>query len=145
MISAPLDAAPRKLLRVLHVEDSESDSALVMRELRRGGFEPRVERVDTRAAFKDALREKDWDVIISDYALPSYNGAAALADTQESGKDIPFILVSGTIGEETTCSRTGSVGWPRPSRASFTRERSVEHAAWPKTRCGTASDGSGST
>jgi len=101
MISAPLDAAPRKLLRVLHVEDSESDSALVMRELRRGGFEPRVERVDTRAAFKDALREKDWDVIISDYALPSYNGAAALADTQESGKDIPFILVSGTIGEET--------------------------------------------
>jgi two-component system, cell cycle sensor histidine kinase and response regulator CckA len=101
MIGAPLDAAPRKPLRVLHVEDSEGDSALVMRELRRGGFDPSFERVETRAAFKNALREKEWDVIISDYALPGYNGAAALADTRETGKDIPFILVSGTIGEET--------------------------------------------
>jgi signal transduction histidine kinase len=101
MIGGMLEAAPRKPLRVLHVEDSESDSALVMRELRRGGFDPSFERVQTRAAFKDALREKDWDVIISDYALPGYNGAAALADAQETGRDIPFILVSGTIGEET--------------------------------------------
>ena len=101
MIGAPLGAAPRKALRVLHVEDSENDSALVMRELRRGGFDPSFERVQTRVAFKDALRKKDWDIIISDYALPGYDGAAALADAQETGRDIPFILVSGTIGEET--------------------------------------------
>jgi len=101
VIGVPLDAAPRKPLRVLHVEDSENDSALIMRELRRGGFDPRFERIEARAAFKDALREKDWDAIISDYALPGYNGAAALADARGMGRDIPFILVSGTIGEET--------------------------------------------
>ena len=99
MTEAPSDALPRTRLRVLHVEDSEDDSALIMRELRKGGFEASWERVDTQAAFKNALRTKDWDVIISDYALPRYNGLTALADTREVGKDIPFILVSGTIGE----------------------------------------------
>jgi signal transduction histidine kinase len=90
---------PRKPLRVLHVEDNEDDSLLVMRELRRGGFDPECERVDTQAAFRSALQGKDWDVIISDYALPRYNGLTALADKKAGGKDIPFILVSGTIGE----------------------------------------------
>ncbi len=85
-------------LRVLHVEDSESDSALVLRELRKGGFDPIYERVETRPAFLDALR-KEWDVIISDFSLPQYNGLVALVDARETGKDIPFILVSGTIGE----------------------------------------------
>jgi signal transduction histidine kinase len=91
--------ASGKPLRVLHVEDSSDDSALVMRELTRGGFEPTCERVETQIAFKAALRAKEWDVIISDYSLPSYNGLIALADTHAEGKDIPFILVSGTIGE----------------------------------------------
>jgi signal transduction histidine kinase len=86
-------------LRVLHIEDSDVDSELVMRELRRGGFDLTSERVETQAAFKDALRTQEWDVVISDYALPRYNGLAALADTKEAGKDVPFILVSGTIGE----------------------------------------------
>jgi signal transduction histidine kinase len=98
-IGVSSDAAARKPLRVLHIEDSDDDSALVLHELRRGGFDPTYERVDTQAAFKSALRGKDWDVIISDYSLPRYNGLAALADTREGGKDIPFILVSGTIGE----------------------------------------------
>jgi signal transduction histidine kinase len=100
MCPAPEDARPpRKSLRVLHVEDSEDDSMLVMRELRRGGFDPECERVDTQAAFKSALQSKDWDVIISDYSLPRYNGLTALADKKAGGRDIPFILVSGTIGE----------------------------------------------
>jgi signal transduction histidine kinase len=90
---------PRKPLRVLHVEDSEDDSMLVMRELRRGGFDPSCERVDTQATFRAALQGKDWDVIISDYSLPRYNGLTALADKKAGGRDIPFILVSGTIGE----------------------------------------------
>jgi signal transduction histidine kinase len=89
----------RKPLRVLHLEDSEDDSALVMGQLRRGGFDPICTRVDTRDAFKEALVAHEWDVIISDYSLPRYNGLIALADKQQAGKDIPFILVSGTIGE----------------------------------------------
>jgi signal transduction histidine kinase len=93
-------AVPLKPLRVLHVEDSATDAMLVMRELRRGGFEPIGRRVETQSAFKDALREQDWDIIISDYSLPRYNGLVALADTRAEGKDIPFILVSGTIGED---------------------------------------------
>jgi signal transduction histidine kinase len=92
-------AARGRALRILHVEDSADDSALVVRELRRGGFDPICERVDTQDGFKNALRNKDWDVIISDYSLPSYSGPIALADTREVGKDIPFIIVSGTIGE----------------------------------------------
>jgi signal transduction histidine kinase len=90
---------PGRPLSVLHVEDSEDDSALVVRELRRGGFDPTCERVETQAAFKEALRGRDWDVIISDYSLPGYDGLTALADAREEGRDIPFILVSGTIGE----------------------------------------------
>jgi two-component system, cell cycle sensor histidine kinase and response regulator CckA len=95
------DVTPGLPLRVLQVEDSDDDAALVLRELRRGGFDPTFERVDTQVAFKDALRRSDWEVIISDYSLPHYNGLTALADMQQAGKDIPFILVSGTIGEET--------------------------------------------
>jgi len=91
---------PKSPLRVLHVEDSDEDAVLVLRELRKGGFEPTCERVDTQAAFRDAIRARDWDVIISDFALPHYDGLTALADAQREGKDIPFILVSGTIGEE---------------------------------------------
>ena len=56
-------------------------------------------RVDTGPAFKEALRRDDWDVIISDYSLPRYDGLAALADIRETGRDIPFILVSGTVAE----------------------------------------------
>ncbi len=89
----------RAPLRVLHVEDSEDDSVLVMRELERGGFNPMCERVETSEAFKAALLAKEWDIIISDYSLPTYDGLSALADLRRWGKDIPFILVSGTIGE----------------------------------------------
>src|SRR5580658_1428549 len=70
-----------------------------MRVLHRAGLDPSCERVATQRAFKDALRAKEWDVIISEYALPRYSGLTALADTREVGKDIPFILVSGTVGE----------------------------------------------
>jgi signal transduction histidine kinase len=99
-VSKPRGAALARPLRILHVEDSDADAGLIMRELRRGGFDPRCTRVETRPAFKEALRSGDWDVIISDYSLPTYDGLTALADTREGGKDIPFILVSGTIGED---------------------------------------------
>jgi CheY-like chemotaxis protein len=86
-------------LRVLIVEDSEDD-VLLLRELRRGGFDPVYERVDTPTAMHAALDRQDWDLGISDAALPHFSGLAALALLQERGLDLPFILVSGAIGEE---------------------------------------------
>ncbi len=87
-------------LRVLIIEDSEDDATLLLRELRRGGFEPIYRRVDSRDAMEEALHEERWDIVISDYVMPQFDGMAALALLQESGLDLPFILISGTIGEE---------------------------------------------
>jgi PAS domain S-box-containing protein len=87
-------------LRVLVVEDSEVDTMLILRELRRSGFEPASERVETQEAMTAALEKAPWDLIISDYALPQFGGAAALALFQKKAMDIPFIIVSGALGEE---------------------------------------------
>lgn len=94
-----LAARGARPLRFLLVEDSDDDAELVLRELRRGGYVPTFERVATQEAFRAALEAEAWDVIISDHTLPGYGGLQALADLQASGHDIPFILVSGTIGE----------------------------------------------
>ena len=86
-------------LRLLLLEDSDDDAALIVHELRRGGYKPACLRVETQEDFRAALAAREWDIIISDYALPTYSGLAALADLRASGKDIAFILVSGTVGE----------------------------------------------
>jgi len=86
-------------LRLLLVEDSDDDAALITHELRRGGYKAACLRVETREAFRSALASREWDIIVSDYALPGYSGLQALADLQATGKDIAFILVSGTVGE----------------------------------------------
>ncbi len=88
------------LLRVLFVEDCEDDVLLLVRELRRASFTPRVQRVDSAAVFREALQNEDWDIVISDYSLPQFNGLQALAIHQEIAADLPFILISGTVGEE---------------------------------------------
>jgi response regulator RpfG family c-di-GMP phosphodiesterase len=90
-------AAP---LRVLLVEDSESDALLVTRELRRAGYDVVVTRVETAETMVAALAQGGWDIIISDYALPRFNSPAALSIARAK-TDLPFIVVSGTIGEET--------------------------------------------
>lgn len=87
-------------LRILLVEDSPDDTELVLHALRDGGREIESLRVDSAARFGEALASRPWDVILSDDSLPSFSGAAALAQVQASGLDIPFILISGTIGEE---------------------------------------------
>ncbi len=87
-------------LRVLIVEDSEDDATLLVRELRRGGYEPIYVRVDTPDAMKAALTNQQWDVVISDYVMPKFSGIAALKLFQESGLDLPFIIMSGKIGED---------------------------------------------
>jgi PAS domain S-box-containing protein len=88
-------------LRLILVEDSEDDAALLVRELRRGGFVPEVERVETAEAMRAALDRGSWDLVVADYSLPRFNAPGALAVLKERHLDLPFIIVSGTIGEET--------------------------------------------
>jgi len=89
-----------KKLSILIVEDSEDDALLVVRVLQKGGYDPAYERVETRDAMGEALERETWDIIISDYTMPHFSGLAALKLYKEKGLDIPFIIVSGTIGEE---------------------------------------------
>jgi two-component system, NarL family, sensor histidine kinase UhpB len=86
-------------LRVLIVEDSEDDALLLLRQLRRGGYEPVHERVDTPAGMEAALDGRDWELVISDHSMPSFSSSAALELLQRKGLDLPFIIVSGQIGE----------------------------------------------
>jgi signal transduction histidine kinase len=88
-------------LRVLIVEDSESDTGLIVRDLERAGYVPIHERVETAAEMRAALERSEWDIIIADYSMPRFDALSALRILQGSGRDIPFIVVSGAIGEET--------------------------------------------
>jgi signal transduction histidine kinase len=88
-------------LRVLIVEDSEADCALLVRVLENGGYDVTHRRVQTLETTRAALSECAWDVIVSDYSMPQFSAMAALAALKESQHDIPFIVVSGTVGEET--------------------------------------------
>ncbi len=90
-----------ELLRILLVEDSEDDALLLLMKLRNGGYEPSYKRVETLETMSRAIEEEQWDLIISDYSLPEFNGLNALRLYREKGLDIPFIIVSGAIGEET--------------------------------------------
>jgi two-component system, cell cycle sensor histidine kinase and response regulator CckA len=87
-------------LRVLIVEDSVDDTFFIVRELQRGGYNVDFERVETPAGMQTALKSRTWDLVISDFSMPMFGGAAALGLYQQSGQDVPFILVSGTMGEE---------------------------------------------
>src|SRR6185295_5831058 len=87
-------------LRVLLIEDSEDDAALLLRSLRRTGYDPEVEQVATADAVCDALDHHSWDLVISDYVMPGFGGLEALELFKQRGFDVPFIIVSGHIGED---------------------------------------------
>ena len=87
-------------LNLLIVEDNADDTALLLLELKRGGLAIAHERVETAAAMSAALDRQAWDIVISDYSLPQFSGLDALALVRQRGLDIPFILVSGAMGEE---------------------------------------------
>src|SRR5476651_1582869 len=88
-----------KPLKVLIVEDNPDDAELVLLELRSAGFEPDWLRVDTEAAFLEHLNG-GLDLVLSDFQMPQFNGLRALELLQQSGFEVPFILLSGTIGED---------------------------------------------
>ena len=89
-----------KGLRVLIIEDSEFDARVMMSVLRQGGYEVSTQRVESATSLRDALGNQDWDVILSDYNLPDFQAPEALRILKSTGMDIPFIIISGGIGED---------------------------------------------
>lgn len=121
-------------LRTLIVEDSENDTALLVLTLRRSGYEPAYLRVDTEHAMQAALEQSAWDVVISDYSMPAFNGIDALRVLQQHGIDIPFIMFSGVVGEEIAVSamKAGAhdfVTKGNPARLVPAIERELREAA----------------
>ncbi len=97
-------------LRVLIVEDSEDDALHIIRELKKGGFNPIYKRVETAAAMQKALKEKQWDIILCDYKITKFNAPSAIAVLKKTNIDIPLIIISAKMGEETAieCMRLGA-------------------------------------
>ncbi len=91
-------------LRVLLVEDSEADALLIRRALERGGFAARCLRVDTRETMEKALRSGTWDLVLADHSMPRFSAPEALDLVKAAELDVPFIIVSGFIEEETAIS-----------------------------------------
>jgi two-component system cell cycle sensor histidine kinase/response regulator CckA len=86
-------------INILIVEDLQDDAELLLAELRQSGFDPKWKRVETEADFQAEIKKRP-DIIFSDYSMPQFSGLRAAKIVQESGTGIPFILVSGTVGED---------------------------------------------
>jgi two-component system sensor histidine kinase UhpB len=97
-------------IRVLIVDDSDDDALLLVRVLRTSGFDPGFERVDTAETINAALDGSIWDMILCDFVIPGFGGLEAIAQIRQRGFDIPIIVVSGKIGEETAvkCMKAGA-------------------------------------
>src|SRR5882724_2660861 len=103
----------REALRVLLVDDSADDGEIVTRELRRGGRKVAVERVWDADGMRASLERQAWDLVLSDWSMPTFSGAAALEVLKAAGLDVPFIIVSGTVTEELAirAMRSGARDW----------------------------------
>ena len=124
---------------ILHLDDSASDAELIADELCRAWPNCEIRWVDSRDRFEGALREGRFDVILSDYALRDFDGLTALQLVRASGKDVPFILVSGTIGEEVAVSllKAGAIDYvlkDRPARLIPAIERALRDMAEQRSR-----------
>ncbi|GFO62255.1 hybrid sensor histidine kinase/response regulator [Geomonas paludis] len=127
-----------KELKVLLVEDSQEDSLLLVRELMRGGYKLEHQRVETAEGMRRALEAVSWDVVISDYSMPSFDALGALQVLHESGQDLPFIIVSGKIGEDLAVAAMKSGASDYLMKGNLTRlvpvvERELREAAERRT------------
>ena len=126
-------------LRLLLVEDTEDDAVLLLRELRRGGYDVACRRVETPEEFSAALAAENWDLVIADYALPRFSAPAALDLFQRRQIDIPFIVVSGRVGEETAVAAMKAGAHDYVMKASLVRlpaaiARELEEAKFRRER-----------
>ena len=87
-------------LSLLIVEDNDDDAQLLLVKLRRAGYEPDYLRCESEDSLREALHDRDWQIVVSDYAMPGFSGLKALQVLREHSATTPFILVSGTVGEE---------------------------------------------
>lgn len=129
----------RPRLRVLIVEDSEFDARVLVNSLRQGGYDVAFTRVDTAAAMQEALQREPWDAVLADYNLPDFNAPAALATLQASGVDIPFLIVSGGIGEDVAVAAMKSGAHDYLMKGSLARlvpavEREIKDAGVRRAR-----------
>ncbi len=121
--------------RILHLEDSAADAELVAERLRQGGFTAEIERVETKRAFIDALAtDRAFNLILADFSLPDFDGIVALTIARELAPDIPFIFVSGMLGEETAIEavRAGATDYvvkERLGRLAVVARRALAEAA----------------
>ena len=97
-------------IRILIVEDSEDDALLLIRQIRRSGYEPDAHRVDNAGDLSAAMECQEWDIVISDHNMPSFDSEKAIEIVRSYNRDIPIIIVSGSIGEELAVQamRTGA-------------------------------------
>ncbi|MDX2168366.1 MAG: PAS domain S-box protein [Deltaproteobacteria bacterium] len=126
-------------LRVLLIEDSDDDAELLLHELRRGGYVPEWQRVDTADALRAALTAQAWDLITCDYVMPQFSAPAALSLIRASGLDLPVIIVSGQVGEEVAVTAMKAGAHDYISKHRMTRlvpaiERELADAATRRAR-----------
>src|SRR2546427_6379655 len=126
-------------LRVLFVEDSAADAELMLRALKTGGFDAVHERVETAATLRAALEGGPWDVVLSDYYLPELEAPAALTLVRERAPDLPFLVVSGSMGEDTAVAamKAGATDYimkDRLQRLAPAVGRAIEEAAVRRDR-----------
>src|SRR6266566_283788 len=131
--SSNLNQPPSSVLRILHLEDNPHDAELVKAMLERGGLQCVIVRVERREAFEAALEWEQFDAVISDLTLPSFDGLSALALSRQKKPDLPFVFVSGSIGEEAAVEslRRGATDYilkDRMSRLPASVQRAVQDA-----------------
>src|SRR6266536_2070520 len=125
--------SPMTALRILHLEDNVMDADLVQFRLQSGGIDCVVKRVETRADFRVEVEQKRYDLIISDFTLPSFDGRSALGLARQICPDVPFIFVSGTIGDEVAveCLKQGATDYvlkDRLTRLVASVQRAIREA-----------------
>jgi PAS domain S-box-containing protein len=145
-VTAAPSAAGAQPLRVLYLEDCAQDAEIAILELERAGYVPQCQVVSARSEFLEHLRSQAYDLVLADYRLPDWTGLDALKAAQEIGKDVPFILVSGTLGDEIAVECVKQGAWDyvlkdRITRLGFvvtralrTRQLLVERAAAERER-----------